>query len=199
MPSWQHHLSRNPSGFHLLDPSVTHGVPVRLFLTEALLAAAEEGLYQQILNACAFPGVCAVAITPDVHFGYGVPVGCVIATDGTLAMGPVGFDIGCGMMAARSTVDVGAARRRDLRASQAAGRILHSAPAELADLSSSPSPPSADPLRHERADVPPGHSLHLAHGSGVPSQLRVAGDEGDALAEGLGKQQTVKGIFVQGR
>ena len=102
---WRRLLSRDPSGFFLLDPAVTHGVPVRLFLTEALLAGAEEGLYQQILNACAFPGVRAVAITPDVHFGYGVPVGCVIATDGTLAMGPVGFDIGCGMMAARSTVD----------------------------------------------------------------------------------------------
>ena len=105
MPSWHHHLFRDPAGFYLLDPAVTHGVPVRLFLTEALLEGAEEGLYQQILNACAFPGVRAVAITPDVHFGYGVPVGCVIATDGTLAMGPVGFDIGCGMMAARSTVD----------------------------------------------------------------------------------------------
>jgi tRNA-splicing ligase RtcB len=109
MPSWQHHLTHDPLGFYVLDPSVTDGVPVRLFLTEALLEAAEEGLYQQILNACAFPGVRAVAITPDVHFGYGVPVGCVIATDGTLAMGPVGFDIGCGMMAARSTVDADAA------------------------------------------------------------------------------------------
>jgi len=109
MPSWQHHLTRDPLGFYVLDPSVTDGVPVRLFLTEALLEAGEEGLYQQILNACAFPGVRAVAITPDVHFGYGVPVGCVIATDGTLAMGPVGFDIGCGMMAARSTVDADAA------------------------------------------------------------------------------------------
>jgi len=106
MPAWLHHLSRDPGGFHLLDPEVTGGVPVRLFLTDALLEALEEGLYQQILNACAFPGVRAVAITPDVHFGYGVPVGCVIATDGTLAMGPVGFDIGCGMMAARSAVDV---------------------------------------------------------------------------------------------
>jgi tRNA-splicing ligase RtcB len=109
MPAWQHHLTRDASGYYLLDPAVTHGVPVRIFLTEALLEGAEEGLYQQILNACAFPGVRAVAITPDVHFGYGVPVGCVIATDGTLAMGPVGFDIGCGMMAARSTVDADAA------------------------------------------------------------------------------------------
>jgi tRNA-splicing ligase RtcB len=104
MQEWRRLLTRDPAGFYLLDPAVTHGVPVRLFLAEALLEGAEEGLYQQILNACAFPGVRAVAITPDVHFGYGVPVGCVIATDGTLAMGPVGFDIGCGMMAARSTV-----------------------------------------------------------------------------------------------
>src|SRR5512135_2032412 len=106
MPSWLHHLTRDPAGFHLLDPSLTGGVSVRLFLTEALLESMEEGLLQQILNAAAFPGVRAVVITPDVHYGYGVPVGCVIATDGTLAMGPVGFDIGCGMMAARSGVDV---------------------------------------------------------------------------------------------
>mgnify|MGYP001796324824 CR=1 FL=1 len=36
-----------------------------------------------------------MAITPDAHFGYGGPVGSVILTDGTLAMGPVGYDIGC--------------------------------------------------------------------------------------------------------
>ena len=46
MPDWRRHLSRDPAGFYLLDPSVTHGVPVRLFLTEALLESGEEGLYQ---------------------------------------------------------------------------------------------------------------------------------------------------------
>ena len=125
MPAWQHHLTRDSLGFYVLDPSVTDGVPVRLFLTEALLEGAEEGLYQQILNACAVPGVRAVAITPDVHFGYGVPVGCVIATDGTLAMGPVGFDIGCGMMAARSTVDaIEATPERRLAFNRAPPRAL---------------------------------------------------------------------------
>jgi tRNA-splicing ligase RtcB len=66
----------------------------------------------QILNATAFPGVKLVVITPDVHYGYGVPVGCVILTDvveGSIAMGPVGFDIGCGMMSAHSDVPAGAA------------------------------------------------------------------------------------------
>jgi len=106
---WQHHLVRDAAGFYLLDPVLTDGVPVRLFLTEHLLETTEENLLAQILAACAFPGVRCVVVTPDVHYGYGVPVGCVIATDGTLAMGPVGFDIGCGMMAARSGVDAGAA------------------------------------------------------------------------------------------
>ena len=82
---------------------------MRVFLTEHLLETTEDSLFDQIINACAFPGVRCVVITPDVHYGYGVPVGCVIATDGTLAMGPVGFDIGCGMMAARSRVHAGAA------------------------------------------------------------------------------------------
>jgi tRNA-splicing ligase RtcB len=39
-----------------------------------------------------------VVITPDAHYGYGVPVGCVLITDaqdGAVAMGPVGYDIGC--------------------------------------------------------------------------------------------------------
>jgi tRNA-splicing ligase RtcB len=106
---WQDHLIRDEGGFYKLDPAITKGVPARLFLTEHLLETTEENLLSQILNACAFPGVRCVAVTPDVHYGYGVPVGCVIATDGTLAMGPVGFDIGCGMMAARSRVDAGAA------------------------------------------------------------------------------------------
>jgi len=82
---------------------------VRVFLTEHLLETTEENLFDQIVNATSFPGVRCVVVTPDVHYGYGVPVGCVIATDGTLAMGPVGFDIGCGMMAARSRVSAGAA------------------------------------------------------------------------------------------
>ena len=104
---WKSNLVRRNGGYYELCTEETHGVEVRLFLTPALLEAAETALYQQILNATAFPGVRLVVITPDVHYGYGVPVGCVIVTGadvGAVAMGPVGFDIGCGMMSARSDV-----------------------------------------------------------------------------------------------
>lgn len=105
--NWKRHASLNADGYFDLVTDDLGGVPVRLFLTQALLTEAEPTLYRQIVNAARFPGAKLVVITPDTHYGYGVPVGCVILTDrheGAVAMGPVGFDIGCGMMSARSDV-----------------------------------------------------------------------------------------------
>ncbi len=107
LDGWKQAARRHKDGYYELKTEDTGEVPVRLFLTPALLKEAEAPLYRQIVNATRFPGVKLVAITPDAHYGYGVPVGCVILTDaksGAVAMGPVGFDIGCGMMSARSEV-----------------------------------------------------------------------------------------------
>ncbi|NOU26464.1 MAG: RtcB family protein [Polyangiaceae bacterium] len=109
---WKRLAIRDPRGFYALATRDTGDVPVRMFLSDVLLREAEPTLYRQIVNATRFHGARAVIITPDVHFGYGVPVGCVILTEreaGAIAMGPVGFDIGCGMMSARSSVDSGRA------------------------------------------------------------------------------------------
>jgi tRNA-splicing ligase RtcB len=109
---WREALVRGDAGYFVLRNDDTSWVEVRLFLNDSLLESAEDNLYAQIRNAAAFPGVRLVVITPDVHYGYGVPVGCVILTDafdGAIAMGPVGFDIGCGMMSARSDVPSSAA------------------------------------------------------------------------------------------
>ncbi len=106
--NWKSLAVPTAEGFYRLHTEDTGDVPVRLFLTPTLLSEAEDSLYSQIVNATSFPGVKLVVITPDVHYGYGVPVGCVILTDvesGAVAMGPVGYDIGCGMMSARSEVE----------------------------------------------------------------------------------------------
>ena len=107
--NWKAFAQANQGGYFDLQTPDTGDVPVRLFLTPKLLEEAEDPLYTQIVNATRFPGVKLVVITPDAHFGYGVPVGSVILTDGTLAMGPVGYDIGCGMVSAKSEVPVDAA------------------------------------------------------------------------------------------
>ena len=109
---WKHLARWHGDGYYSLQTEDTRDVPVRMFLTRSLLDSAEDILYRQIVNATRFTGARMVVITPDVHYGYGVPVGCVLITDyesGAIAMGPVGYDIGCGMMSAKSNVHVDAA------------------------------------------------------------------------------------------
>ncbi len=96
--NWKHLARWHGDGYYELRTEDIGDVPVRLFLTPTLLNEAEDILYRQIVNATRFPGVRLVVITPDTHYGYGVPVGCVLITDqanGAVAMGPVGYDIGC--------------------------------------------------------------------------------------------------------
>jgi len=110
--NWKHLARWNGAGFYNLQTEDTGDVPVRIFLTPKLLKETEDIIYRQIVNATRFPGVKLVVITPDTHYGYGVPVGCVILTDaesGAVAMGPVGFDISCGMVSAKSDVPADAA------------------------------------------------------------------------------------------
>jgi tRNA-splicing ligase RtcB (3'-phosphate/5'-hydroxy nucleic acid ligase) len=110
--NWKHLARWHGDGYYELHTEDTGDVPVRLFLTPTLLQEVEDILYCQIVNATRFPGVRLVVITPDAHYGYGVPVGCVILTDyesGAVAMGPVGFDVSCGMISARSEVEADAA------------------------------------------------------------------------------------------
>jgi tRNA-splicing ligase RtcB len=62
----------------------------------------EEGSLTQVKNAACLPGIVKASIAmPDIHFGYGLPIGGVVATDvekdGVITPGGVGFDINCGV------------------------------------------------------------------------------------------------------
>jgi tRNA-splicing ligase RtcB len=62
----------------------------------------EEGSLTQVKNAACLPGIVKASIAmPDIHFGYGLPIGGVVATDtendGVISPGGVGFDINCGV------------------------------------------------------------------------------------------------------
>ncbi|HXH97742.1 MAG TPA: RtcB family protein, partial [Gaiellaceae bacterium] len=77
-------------------------VPARVFADRELLEAirGERSLWQ-LENVAMLPGVVeAVLAMPDVHQGYGFPVGGVAATeppDGVVSPGGVGYDINCGV------------------------------------------------------------------------------------------------------
>jgi hypothetical protein len=69
--------------------------PVDVFLNDKLFEASEDGAWGQVESSAKLPGVKRIVITPDMHTGYGVPIGCVIETEGTLLPTAAGYDIGC--------------------------------------------------------------------------------------------------------
>ncbi len=77
-------------------------VPVRFFATRRLLEhALQDASVEQALNASTLPGVMGeVMVMPDVHQGYGFPIGGVAAMsypDGVISPGGIGYDINCGV------------------------------------------------------------------------------------------------------
>ena len=73
-------------------------VPVRIFATKQLLEAAlDDKSIEQAINATTLPGlVGSVLVMPDMHQGYGFPIGGVAATkypEGVISPGAIGYDI----------------------------------------------------------------------------------------------------------
>ena len=66
----------------------------------------EEGALEQARNLANLPFVFKqVALMPDTHQGYGMPIGGVIATRGVVIPNAVGVDIGCGMLAVKTSLE----------------------------------------------------------------------------------------------
>lgn len=77
-------------------------VPVRVFADEELLEAAlGDKSFSQAVNAACLPGLVGqVVVMPDVHQGYGFPIGGVAAAsmdNGIISPGAIGYDINCGV------------------------------------------------------------------------------------------------------
>jgi tRNA-splicing ligase RtcB len=76
-------------------------VPGRFFLSESLGNILEPGAVQQLANVASLPGILLHSLAmPDIHWGYGFPIGGVAAfslDEGVISPGGVGFDINCGV------------------------------------------------------------------------------------------------------
>src|SRR5437763_11881613 len=95
-------------------------VPARVFADAELVEAIRgDGSLEQLCNVATLPGIVDAALAmPDVHQGYGFPVGGVAATeppDGVVSPGGVGYDINCGVRLLAlplNTDELGARRER---------------------------------------------------------------------------------------
>ena len=77
-------------------------VPIKMWLDDL-----EDGALKQAINLANLPFVFRhVALMPDAHMGYGMPIGGVIATNRVVIPNAVGVDIGCGMRVMKTNIPV---------------------------------------------------------------------------------------------
>lgn len=134
----------------------------------------DDQALEQVRNVATLPGIVGPSMAmPDIHRGYGFPIGGVAAfdaEDGVVSPGGVGYDINCGVRLLRSDLDAAQIRPK------------------LADL--------ADRLFH---DVPSGVGSHQRHSKLTPAEERRVLEQGAAWAIQQGFGETVDLDHIEAR
>lgn len=85
-------------------------VPGRIYISEEMATSSlqKEEAVKQVVNVAHLPGIQKYSLAmPDIHWGYGFPIGGVAATDfetGVISPGGVGYDINCGVRLATTSI-----------------------------------------------------------------------------------------------
>ena len=99
---WREHIEPAGDGLHRIRKHGAMKVDAMLVADAQHLSIQTDESPGQLANTAALPGVVGNAwAMADFHFGYGFPIGGVVATDidngGVISPGGVGFDINCGV------------------------------------------------------------------------------------------------------
>ena len=98
----------------------TEKIPVKMWLDEL-----EDGAMKQAINLANLPFAFShICLMPDTHQGYGMPIGGVMAAKNVIVPNAVGVDIGCGMCAVKTNIEVGGLKRQQLTQIMAGVREL---------------------------------------------------------------------------
>jgi tRNA-splicing ligase RtcB len=100
-----------------IDPYGEMRVPGLVFASAGRREqAGESEALEQVVNVATLPGIVGASLAmPDIHWGYGFPIGGVAALrvdDGVVSPGGVGFDINCGVRLVTTALDEGEVRPR---------------------------------------------------------------------------------------
>ena len=150
-------------------------VPGILYSSAALLSGVDgDPSLQQLANVATLPGIVRSAYAmPDIHFGYGFPVGGVAAFDldeGVVSPGGIGYDINCGVRLLRTNLTVDEVRPRLKELIDALYREVPTGVGSKGGLSLSPG--EVDEVLAGGAD------WAVAHGHGRAGDLDVQEENG---------------------
>ncbi|MBM7623585.1 RtcB family protein [Sporohalobacter salinus] len=94
--------------YYKFKPEGNRKCEVKVFADQNIYNQIEETALKQLFNAAKLPGITGVVGLPDIHQGYGLPIGGVMASNldnGIVSPGAVGFDINCGVRLLTSKLD----------------------------------------------------------------------------------------------
>jgi tRNA-splicing ligase RtcB len=110
-PRWEGTLNKIDDWRWEIPRSYKQGmsVPGLIYASEAMINTIRgEQSLEQVANVAFLPGIVSYSLAmPDIHWGYGFPIGGVAATrmeDGVISPGGVGFDINCGVRLIRTSL-----------------------------------------------------------------------------------------------
>lgn len=93
-------------------------VPGRIYTSRQMIEKTlqNDEAIKQVVNVAHLPGIQKYSLAmPDIHWGYGFPIGGVAATDldeGVISPGGVGYDINCGVRIARTSLNYDEVKKR---------------------------------------------------------------------------------------
>ena len=122
--AWRDHIEPAGAGLHRIKKHGAMRVDAMLVADGGLLSNQSDQSPGQLANTASMPGIVGNAwAMADFHFGYGFPIGGVVATDidqgGVISPGGVGFDINCGVRLCAIDLE-----QKDLRDMKKLGRRL---------------------------------------------------------------------------
>ncbi|HJW97227.1 MAG TPA: RtcB family protein, partial [archaeon] len=90
-------------------------VDAKVIMNKALIDSGDDSAFEQLTNVATLPGVVEPVVgLPDMHWGYGLPMGAVSAFDekeGIISAGLCGFDINCGVNLIRTNLTADEVRK----------------------------------------------------------------------------------------
>src|ERR1043166_4763947 len=154
-------------------------VPGRIYASEKLMRQLrDDPALGQVANVADLPGIVGHALAmPDIHWGYGFPIGGVAAVDadaGVISPGGIGFDVNCGVRLIRTGLEADALAPRLVSLADA---LYQTIPAGGRAEGARPHPTPAE----ERQMLARGSAWAVARGFGRSSDLEAT-EEGGCLA-----------------
>ena len=174
-------------------------VPGRIFADESLLPyIVQDPCLEQVANVAFLPGIVGYSLAmPDIHWGYGFPIGGVAATavdaDGVVSPGGVGFDINCGVRLLRT----------DLTEAEVRPHLRDLIPTLFRDIHTGSGPGGRLKLGKKQVDqvLRQGAAWAVKQGLGDADDLEVTEEGGcmdDAEPEAVGDRPKTRGATQLG-